>query len=375
MAHANKLTRSILLSGGSAKSFQRRHIYLPAFLLFSLVLVGAAGSSGQDLGAAAREERARKQAQPVHQTHVYTNDDLARHQILTPKDDAEFKGAQKSWRAASVDTPPAGPEAAAVPLGEIARQYSELRAIRQQESRPVRQISHSSHVYTNEDMARPQILTPEDHAVFEAAQEKRRAPMEQGPSMILGREPNLPSAPVGAVAKLYRQQKPVAEMQKQRGAHFPSGTPLLAPPRLAGGPTALPPGTGLIRQPIQSMRWDQLLGKPGGSVGRLLTVKPGDSLWRLARQFLGRGQMWRALWKASPWIHDPNHLKVGVQIRIQSRPFLPQSAGFDRLGAFPAQTSVPVQQHTTKDARVHLFKHLLEIDSGRGEMSRTLEFP
>ncbi len=319
MAYANKLAENTIVPGRSPNVIHARDVYLPVVLLFPLLLVGAASSSGQDLGALAREERARKQAQPVQRTHTYTNDDLARPQILIPKDDAEFRSAQKKWKDSGVSAPPAPaakPESAAVPLGEVARQYAELKSSRERQSPTELQTSHSSHVYTNEDLARPQILTPQDHAVFQAAQKKQPPGMEQGSSIMLRTEVSFPSAPLGAVARLYRHQKRVIEIQKQRGSHLPSGTPLLDALKIQRSLIPQSPGTGLVLQPIQSWRRDHVLSQPGNAGGRLITVKPGDSLWRLARQYLGKGSMWQALWKASPWIRDPNHLKVGVAIRI-----------------------------------------------------------
>jgi nucleoid-associated protein YgaU len=48
----------------------------------------------------------------------------------------------------------------------------------------------------------------------------------------------------------------------------------------------------------------------------IVTVQPGDSLWKLARKHLGRGTEWRALLKANPGIEDPTRLKVGSSLLV-----------------------------------------------------------
>ena len=308
-----------MLFDGSANVFRGLCIYLQAILLLSLVLVGVANSSGQDLGALAREEQTRKQAQPIHQSHVYTNDDLVRPQILTPNDDVEFRSSRNSWKPTLVEVPPElviESDPPKVPLGDIARHYRQQKVDRQQQSRMEAQSIRSSHVYTNEDMARPQILTPEDHAVFEAAQKNQPSAIEQRPHEILSRELDLPSAPLGDIARLYRQQKPVTEIQQPRGFRLFLGTTSLASPMIPRSPIRPPPRTEPVPHPTQLRQANQRSNKPGNTVAQMITVKPGDSLWRLARRYLGHGHRWRALWKSSPWIRDPNYLKVGSHILI-----------------------------------------------------------
>jgi nucleoid-associated protein YgaU len=72
-------------------------------------------ASAQDLGEIARQERAKKQNNPAPPaTHVYTNEDLKRQEILTPEDKSRFsatnqpapvKPAQSSTQPASESTP------------------------------------------------------------------------------------------------------------------------------------------------------------------------------------------------------------------------------------------------------------------------------
>ena len=47
-----------------------------------------------------------------------------------------------------------------------------------------------------------------------------------------------------------------------------------------------------------------------------MTVKPGDSLWKLARQNLGKGPRWRDLLAVNPGIVDANNIAAGSQIYL-----------------------------------------------------------
>ncbi len=208
MAYVSQLKAITIEFIGPASGTRGRWALLQAVLTLSLIFIGAASISAQDLGALAREERARKQAESPHDVHVYTNDDLARPKILVLEDDAKIRNEQvtpeptaaKSVPEEAKQTVPppapiediakigtqgeppepdkfvaplaetAQPDSTPLPLGDIARQYREQKLARQLQAQVEAQPSRPSHVYTNEDLARPTILTPEDHEVFEAAQ-------------------------------------------------------------------------------------------------------------------------------------------------------------------------------------------------------------
>jgi nucleoid-associated protein YgaU len=50
-----------------------------------------------------------------------------------------------------------------------------------------------------------------------------------------------------------------------------------------------------------------------------VTVLPGDSLWKLAEQNLGRGSRWHELLAANPNIVDPNRLAAGTEIIVPAQ--------------------------------------------------------
>jgi nucleoid-associated protein YgaU len=52
---------------------------------------------------------------------------------------------------------------------------------------------------------------------------------------------------------------------------------------------------------------------------RTVIVQPGDSLWKLARQNLGRGSRWQELLAANPGIVDPARIAPGTEIVVPTK--------------------------------------------------------
>jgi nucleoid-associated protein YgaU len=47
-----------------------------------------------------------------------------------------------------------------------------------------------------------------------------------------------------------------------------------------------------------------------------VTVKAGDSLWKLAKRNLGHGVRWSELLPLNPGIRDPDHIQAGSRIYL-----------------------------------------------------------
>jgi nucleoid-associated protein YgaU len=47
-----------------------------------------------------------------------------------------------------------------------------------------------------------------------------------------------------------------------------------------------------------------------------VVVKPGDSLWKIAAEKLGKGLRWHDLLAVNPGIVDANHIAIGSQIYL-----------------------------------------------------------
>jgi nucleoid-associated protein YgaU len=318
-------------------------IFLCVLVFVCLVFAGAARSSAQDLGALARREQERKEALPNHPAHVYTNDDLERPKILVPEDSAQFQSARKELPSAvalqqpasapvtqsPAAEPAAEPEAREISLGEVAKKYREEKLARRGPLPQAAPVAVSTYVYTNDDMARPKILTPEDHAKFEAAL-ARPVPVETkvetepapniesaAPETLVSQAPR-PEVPRGDVARtVYRQehpQEPVFVARRTGGSRFPlARLAAYRTNRLPHSPAGFPAAFASVHEKrladLQSM-------KPNAPGFLSITVRSGDSLWKLARRHLGHGNQWRKLLEANPWIGNPNRLRIGTQIRI-----------------------------------------------------------
>lgn len=50
---------------------------------------------------------------------------------------------------------------------------------------------------------------------------------------------------------------------------------------------------------------------------RFYEVEPGDTLWSIAKRFLGNGDAWPTLWDWNPAVRDPDLIYPGQLIRIE----------------------------------------------------------
>jgi len=306
------------ISGDLLKS---RRICFSVLLFLFLTFLGARQSSGQDLGALARQEQARKEAHPVHANHVYTNDDLQRPRILVPDDSLATETARNKIISVAPSQPPA--VEAGVPevsLGEVARKYQKQK-LAHEEHAPEAQPAVAAHVYSNDDLVRDKILTPEDTAVYKAALEKPvpalgETAAEKTPDVVAAAE-----TPLGDLARVaYQRAKQEVEVQVASTFQIPQewaslklhvyrkhsarSTQRMARLARATAPHRMQPRTPELRQEARKFGFE------------VVTVRSGDSLWKLARRHLGHGVRWRALLAANPEIRNPFQLKVGATIRV-----------------------------------------------------------
>jgi nucleoid-associated protein YgaU len=103
--------------------------------LACLTLLSSAPLHAQSVAEAARQERARQQADGDRVTHVYTDEDLSKPKILTPDDRARYAAALREWIAPSewqlADLPMQRGEQSGQSLGEIAWAYRVAKMARQ----------------------------------------------------------------------------------------------------------------------------------------------------------------------------------------------------------------------------------------------------
>jgi nucleoid-associated protein YgaU len=229
-------------------------------------------------------------------------------------------------------------------------------AAKQERARKESTQKKSKHVYTEEDLKRAQILTPEDRAQIEAKKNQQAPPILEKPAEGVDAQSLPPNAPLGDVARRLRQQRQSEKLRRSAEFHLPFADapvfaspkppvqPLLAPslkplapsskpsaPRFApyqppvkrspfGRPRTFMAAPSLVapsRPPavaLAPVRPPAPLAPPNSAKGNVVTVQRGDSLWKLAEQNLGKGLRWRDLLSVNPSITDANHIVAGSQI-------------------------------------------------------------
>ena len=289
-------------------------------VLCSSLLFGAAqcrAQASQDVAEAARQVRARKD-QAKKQKHVYTDEDLRRAKILTPEDEAlvEAKRKQQPQPAEEQAQAPIDTDTglAQLPLGDIARRYRNAKIAAQ----PVDPF----HLPFDEPVfATPVVSTPEleppgpsfspTHPNVAPVRPAAAvvAPTVSNPTPLRRLDPFArrfaPPAPpsISRIAPVAPQPRPAPAMAPPAAprAVAPSITP--ATPKPGGAPSIAPP-------PVSAKASSPL---------HTIIVRPGDSLWKLAQQNLGRGSRWHELLAANPGIVDPTRIATGTEIVVPAR--------------------------------------------------------
>jgi nucleoid-associated protein YgaU len=237
----------------------RRHrFFVPGILMLSCFLFGITNCNAQDVAEAARQERARKENQQKPPKHVYTEEDLRRARILTPEDSEKLEAKKKGQTVPAAEKPPEAIDAqsapAQLPLGDVARQYRKQKQVRQ----------------------------PQQSAEF-------HLPFSNPPL----------AAPI----------RPLPPLHPPSNRKDPFLRPLLHRPSISVPAPAL----------IAPSRPSVPMSHPSSPILHSVTVHRGDSLWKLAQQNLGRGSRWRELLAANPGIEDPHKIEAGAQIYVPTR--------------------------------------------------------
>jgi len=264
-----------------------------------LLFLGAASASAQSLGEIARRERAQKNQTPPPATHVYTNEDLQRPQILEPEDRARFDA--KGENPATTATPhAAAPDnfsrPAELPLGDVARYYRLLKELREEQRHAKEKVLPGNSV-----LATPKLTTPE---------------------MIPARRPNKRPQPPPRSDPFSTRETPAIEAS---GVRVRRGDSLwkLASVYLGKGTQwreifAVNPE---LENPdlIRVGQWIRLPEQGSSDGAREARVQAGDSLWKLAQVHLGSGAAWTCLAQANPSIANVDLIQIGQVVSIPSQ--------------------------------------------------------
>jgi nucleoid-associated protein YgaU len=131
---------------------------------------------------------------------------------------------------------------------------SVAEAARQERARKQEAAKNAKHIYTEEDLKHPHILTPEDRAQIEAkrtecAQKNNSSPAApQNSPASLDANSQTPQIPLGDVARQLRKQKELQALKPKQTEpfHLPFETPALASPILPERPAIRPPAQPVL---------------------------------------------------------------------------------------------------------------------------------
>ena len=248
-------------------------------------------------------------------------------------------------------------------------------AAKQERTRKESQQKKSKHVYTEEDLKRAQILTPEDRAQIEVRKNQAAPDAGEKSQDALDAKSLSPDVPLGDVARRFRRLKELQKLEQSADFHLPIADPVLASPKpmkplrphsfkpvapparhfapyqppvkrspfarprfFTDAPPMIassrPPAARLVPAvpaqppapvtpaiaPVNPAKRGVVPTVVPSVVPSLVIVKRGDSLWKLAEQHLGHGLRWHDLAVANPGIVDPNHVVAGSQIVLPGLP-------------------------------------------------------
>lgn len=306
---------------------------VPALLIFSFAVTGAAPGRAQDqaqdqtqnqkeqsVAEAARQERARQETQQKKSQRVYTAEDLKREHILTPEDRAQLEARKYHQPTAPADAQqpqdtivgsaaakdgngsavPRGADAAGssanstnIPLGDVARR---LRKEKQSQ-----QLQRSAEFHLPFADA-PVLASPK------APAQPLVPPAVTVPPTVVN-----PAPRVVAPLRPFVRRSPFERPRVLPAPPVVSTPHALTPAPLA--PRALP---SPIAPPVSSS--PAISGKL-----TIVTVKPGDSLWKFAAARLGDGHRWQELLALNPDLRNPDVLQVGSEIVVPSSVAAPRA--------------------------------------------------
>ena len=243
----------------------------------------------------------------------------------------------------------------------VLRAQSVAEAARQEQARKAAENKDAPHVYTEEDLKRNKILTPEDQARVEARKKQQSPTPGQQNAESQPVDPSEQAESLGEIARRYRREREAQEADEAARKHLtpfsyevpnqsvaspksdelsvtgsslgldrperPS-VPVLPPgiwphakgprtrispfePRplvISPSPANAAPGTPAV--PLRGEHLAPLVAPPPpGMIGvRPLRLKRGDSWWKLAARYLGNGTRWQELRGLNPEIKDPPEL-------------------------------------------------------------------
>jgi LysM repeat protein len=324
----------------------------------------------QSVAEAARKERARKEELQKRAKHVYTEEDLKHPNILTPEDRAQVEAkknecaqkdncspadAQNSPATLDANSPATGNSSATgTSLGEVARQLrkqKELEALKPKQTEPfhlpIGTPALASPILPERPAVRPPaqpVLRPRTSSPKSSSNVFRRDPFSGVPAPVRPgiRKPEVRRPEVArpdvreeivpavrpdffkVVRPTYHARRPLAFPPQPKFFFRPALPRLDVQPMQPAAPVVPNRPAAPIANPVQPVApvstihpaTTSVVATPAQPVAtqRTISVQPGDSLWKLAQENLGRGNRWHELLAVNPSIADPNQIRAGAHL-------------------------------------------------------------
>jgi nucleoid-associated protein YgaU len=302
--------------------------------------VWAQESQSQDVADAARQEQARKERKEKEANrvqHVYTDDDLKQPQILTPED-RELLAAKK--RAQPGPAQPADEIDAQtldqLPLGDVARMFRALKELKTRD----RESAQFHLPGANPVLAspKPEFMASKPRSVQPVTRGTPKAPEFPNATLTAPKAPFAYPMPKPNSLQPSIRRDPMAPVFANSSARSLAARPGLSvvtpsvPRPAMGSESSVPavaqrqlapskpafkfaiPKPSAVQPPVRVQPTAPAF--PNAAAPASVTVKRGDSFWKLAQVILGDGHRWHEIAAANPAIVDPNHILPGTPLNI-----------------------------------------------------------
>jgi LysM repeat protein len=287
--------------------------FVPKFVAL-ILMGGAVAGQAQSLGDIARHERARIDVRRWYSQHVFTNEDLQQQKIVPP----EVRGAVAHGGNQMA------PELGVASINEnstaVAPELLNLSgAVKWPEGTALGDIAQYYRVKT--ELQTGDIPAP----LVEASVVPEQQPTEKQPTPVPAKR-ILAATTVAVPAK---RRKVVVEPVEAVSFQLKPTARILA----STGSSVVPPAAQNRAATQQNNR---------------IRVKANDTLWRIAKQYLGSGYEWTKIVAANPGLIDAKRVRAGQWLRLpEPETVIASQKKMEAVSSSPKIARIAKQQITT----------------------------